>query len=329
MLLAHLEEVDQRRAYAIDAYSSLFDYVVRGLGYAEGQAAERVSAMRLMREVPEVKIHLEAGALTLTSAAMIQRHLRAEKAGSSRTVQGGTRQIEQSELIQKCLGQSKRCVEKILISRASDHVLVATQKRTRQVSETLTEVKILFDEETRQLLNRAKELSQNQTTAELLKQTLKIFIEQREKQMGNGGVRQAEPNDAKSLPPVATPTRPDVQPTLSNDPYSRFIPVQMKRAIFARSNGQCEYVAPHYHPLSIASASADRPSHPTRSRRQNRAEKPSSLVSCTQPKGCADGGASYEKITGPFDSIRIDLSNLFGTRSARHFSGISQVRAHP
>ncbi len=80
VLLTHLEEVDKRRAYATDAYSSLFDYVVRGLGYAEGQAAERVSAVRLMREVPEVKTHIEEGNLTQTSAALIHRHLRAEKA---------------------------------------------------------------------------------------------------------------------------------------------------------------------------------------------------------------------------------------------------------
>ncbi len=43
----------------------------------------------------------------------------------------------------------------------------------------------------------------------------------------------------------APPTRPDVQPAQSNDPYSRFIPIQMKRAIFARSKGQCEYLAPN------------------------------------------------------------------------------------
>ena len=46
VLLEHLLEVDVRRAFAADAYSSLFDYVVRGLKYSESQAAERVSAVR-------------------------------------------------------------------------------------------------------------------------------------------------------------------------------------------------------------------------------------------------------------------------------------------
>ncbi len=227
VLLSHLGEVDKRRAYAADAYSSLFDYVVRGLGYAEGQAAERVSAVRLMREVPEVKAHIEEGKLTLTSAALIQRYLRAEKSAAAEKKQAIT-QAKQSELVQECLGQSKRNVEKILFSHASEATRISTHERARQVSKTLTEVKILIDEETLELLKRAKELSQTQTTAELLKQTLKIFIEQREKQMGKVS---------------SVPTQPDVKPTKSNDPYSRYIPIPMKRVIYARSKGQCEYRA--------------------------------------------------------------------------------------
>ena len=35
-LLAHLREVERRRLYAEQGYSSLFDYVRRGLGYCEG-----------------------------------------------------------------------------------------------------------------------------------------------------------------------------------------------------------------------------------------------------------------------------------------------------
>lgn len=248
VLLTHLEEVDKRRAYAADAYSSLFDYVVRGLGYAEGQAAERVSAMRLMREVPEVKTHIEAGALTLTSASLIQRHLRAERSAPEERKKTITQETK-SALIQECLGQSKRSVEKILFSHASEPTRVVTQERTRQISETLTEVKVLIDEETRELLKRAKELSQTQTIAELLKQTLKSFIEQREKQLGKVVTGQdgvlLDTQEHKGQPHIGVPARPDVQPMRSNDPHSRYIPVHMKRAIFRRSSGQCEYHAPH------------------------------------------------------------------------------------
>lgn len=244
VLLEHLLEVDVRRAFATDAYSSLFDYVARGLGYSESQAAERVAAVRLMRETPSVKTHIESGALTLTSAAMIQRHLRNENAvagGSKNNVTEGAK----TALIKECLGQSKRAVEKILHSNASEPARAASQERIRQVTETHTEIKILIDEETQVLLKRAKELSQTGTTAELLKQTLKTFIEKREKQMGK--VASPTAQDPIELTDIATPTPPAEEPTKVSQAYSRYIPVHFKRAIFKRSQGQCEYRAPHTH----------------------------------------------------------------------------------
>ncbi len=236
MLLDHLLLVDQRRAYATQSYSSLFDYLVRGLGYSETQSAERVAAVRLMRTSPEVKDHLAKGDLTLTSAAQIQRHIFSEKKLNS-----ALPAKETQSLIHECLGHSKRDVEKILLKHASQPVQVAAQERLKPITEEHSELKIVIDEETRELLNRAKELSQTQTTAELLKQTLKTFIEQREKQMG----KVLSAKDHKRSTHVVPSTLPDVHPTQSSDPYSRYIPVHMKRAIFARSSDQCEHRAPH------------------------------------------------------------------------------------
>ena len=56
-LLWHLREVEHRRLYAEKGYSSLFDYVRRGLGYAEGSADRRISAMRLLKDLPESSLH--------------------------------------------------------------------------------------------------------------------------------------------------------------------------------------------------------------------------------------------------------------------------------
>jgi len=54
-LLWHLREVEARRLYAGQGYSSLFDYVRRGLGYCEGSADRRISAMRLLKDLPEIE----------------------------------------------------------------------------------------------------------------------------------------------------------------------------------------------------------------------------------------------------------------------------------
>lgn len=108
-LLEYLCEVDQRRTYASELFSSLFDYIVRGLGYSESQSAERVAAVRLMRQNDEARESIQAGKLTLTSAAQIQRFIQHERKVAENPV-SSDRTIE---IIQTCAGKSKREVEKI------------------------------------------------------------------------------------------------------------------------------------------------------------------------------------------------------------------------
>jgi len=45
LLLDYLLEVDVRRLYAIKAYSTLFEYVVKEQDYSEPAAAERIRAL--------------------------------------------------------------------------------------------------------------------------------------------------------------------------------------------------------------------------------------------------------------------------------------------
>ncbi|MCM2278269.1 MAG: hypothetical protein NDJ89_09355 [Oligoflexia bacterium] len=60
-LLWHLREVERRRLYAEQGYSSMFDYVTRGLGYCEGSGVRRLQAMRLLKELPDLEPVLKSG----------------------------------------------------------------------------------------------------------------------------------------------------------------------------------------------------------------------------------------------------------------------------
>jgi hypothetical protein len=53
-VLELLREVDRRRLYAEQGFSTLFEFVVKGLGYSEASAARRINSMRLLKELPEV-----------------------------------------------------------------------------------------------------------------------------------------------------------------------------------------------------------------------------------------------------------------------------------
>ncbi|HLE00670.1 MAG TPA: hypothetical protein VJB59_10455 [Bdellovibrionota bacterium] len=103
-ILWHLREVEHRRLYAEQGYSSLFDYVTRGLGYAEGSAGRRISAMRLLKELPEIEPALKTGELSLSNASALQHFLKGEKKDRGKTYS----HIAKKELVAKVTGKSRR-----------------------------------------------------------------------------------------------------------------------------------------------------------------------------------------------------------------------------
>ena len=117
-LLDCLVEIDTRRLYGtVNACSSLFNYLVKELGFSHPAASERVNTVRLIRAVPPIKEHLKTANLTLTSAAQIQHFVNAEEKvypkGRAVTAE------KKHEVVEACLGKSKREVEKTLFEKHS------------------------------------------------------------------------------------------------------------------------------------------------------------------------------------------------------------------
>lgn len=75
MLLAHIAEVDVRKLYAPEGYSSMFAYCVEELHLSEDAAAKRIQAARAARRFPALFIALEEGRLHLTAICLIAPHL--------------------------------------------------------------------------------------------------------------------------------------------------------------------------------------------------------------------------------------------------------------
>jgi hypothetical protein len=58
-ILDYLNEIDRRRLWIQEGFSSLFDFCARFLGYSEGEANRRIQAARLSRKVEEVNLFTE------------------------------------------------------------------------------------------------------------------------------------------------------------------------------------------------------------------------------------------------------------------------------
>lgn len=66
-VIEHLEEIEKRRLYSDLGYKSLYEYCTIELKYSQDQAYRRIQAMKITRQIPEVKEMISNGELSLTT----------------------------------------------------------------------------------------------------------------------------------------------------------------------------------------------------------------------------------------------------------------------
>ncbi|MBO9668346.1 MAG: hypothetical protein J7501_16220 [Bdellovibrio sp.] len=72
-VLLTIKEIDFRKIYLDMGFGSLFDYMIRGIGYSEGSAQRRIDAARLISEVPQMMDKIKSGELNLSQISLIQK----------------------------------------------------------------------------------------------------------------------------------------------------------------------------------------------------------------------------------------------------------------
>jgi len=70
-ILLCIQQIDQTKAYAELGYPSLFEYLVKEQKYSEGAAQRRISAARLIKELPEIEKKVQEGNLNLTQLSKL------------------------------------------------------------------------------------------------------------------------------------------------------------------------------------------------------------------------------------------------------------------
>lgn len=228
-LLHHLREVEHRRLYAELGYASLFEFCQKDLGYSESAAYRRISAMRLLRDLPEVEQKLKTGALTLSHACSLQTFLQAEKKQKGRTY----RTEEKQELLQKLEGKSHREAERVLAEISPQNL---PQERKRALDNQHTEIRLVADAALCEKLDRARELLSHrgvESYAELLEVLADEFL------------KRADPLRKKSRSVSPAPEVEPAQKVAASGSFGRqHIPAQVRRQIWIRDQGRCCYRSP-------------------------------------------------------------------------------------
>ncbi len=105
----HLREIERRRLFSALKYSSLLEYAMAELKYSETQAIRRISAMRLLRDLPYVETKLATGELSLSNAVLAQTLFAKEKR-SGRAMS----ESQKNEVLNRISGLSIREAKKIV-----------------------------------------------------------------------------------------------------------------------------------------------------------------------------------------------------------------------
>jgi len=258
-LLEYLAEVDRRRLYAERGFSSLWMYVHKELGYSEAQASERVGAMRLMINIPEVKQGLITNQLTLTSAAKLAIFVKREKPSAEKTL----------ELLNQVSEKSSREVERLLFSEQK--IPDTRPDLVKTTGAHHSRISFDADEEFMTMLTRVKALQANPTLSlqDLFKKIMKEYIvkkELKEQKTLTGISSYGTTKNVSKISPASIRTQhaasraPEVKKRRALRPpekkvnelahsnneniaHTRYIPIAVKKFVRLRSNDQCEYLA--------------------------------------------------------------------------------------
>ncbi len=241
-LLAHLAEVDARKLFAPLACASMHAYCVRELGFSEDEAFKRIQVARAGREFPAVFEMLAAGTLSFTVALKLAPHLTPANADELlREASGRTKEEIASLLAQRFPRPDVPAFVKPIGAIQSGNELVpepveasnrvqapgaiAPPSRTTPLAPERFALQVTISGGTQRKLERARELLSHaipdKNLAQVLDRALDALIAKLEKRR------------------TGATTRPGRR---TSDGKSRYVPAEVKRAVWARDGSRCTFV---------------------------------------------------------------------------------------
>jgi 5-methylcytosine-specific restriction endonuclease McrA len=241
VVLHHLLEVYDRRLFSPE-YESLHEYAVDDLKYNDGEAHRRINAMWVLRAVPEVDKKIDSGSLNLTTLSQAQVFFRREA-----KTQGSITPELKRELLSTLENKRTRQVDRELIARATEPVLLK-KERVRAVSDTLSELKCLVNDETLEVLKKIRGLLAHKhpdlSMGELLSLTAKLALEQLDpgkepkRKRSSKVLRTAKPAPEVKPQGKAEPSQGCRDATPARE-VKRYIPAAIRRQVWRRAQGKC------------------------------------------------------------------------------------------
>ncbi len=235
-LIDHLTEINQRLLFLKLGYSSLFEFVTKELGLSEGAAQRRIQCLRLMQDLPETRQAYEQGSLSLSNAAKLQSHFQAtKKSGIAKTIE------EKRAIAKSAENKSQSECDQMLSKLAPE---LPKPDKARVLSPTVRELKFSISEDLFKKIERLRRLLShshpNATLAELMELLVTSHLTRLEKAKGlqpQGAQKKCDKSGQKPDESNRVHTAAKTLPV----GIRVALPVHLKRQVWSRADGKCEY----------------------------------------------------------------------------------------
>jgi 5-methylcytosine-specific restriction endonuclease McrA len=246
-ILEHINLMETFRGFAELGFSSMYAYLTTGLGYSEDAAYRRLAAARLLKKSPLIKEKIKNGKLNLTQAAKIQTL---------------TKNYSDSEEIERIVSlvENKSLFETETVLATELGVIPKMSENLKPQKDNSVRIEITFSEEQFKKLQTVKSLLSHQCPNNSLLETLEELCDQFLSKHALKPIAPAtkvaedvagEKIDALDANNLKKNERKNIsdKPTqclrvtkASQKAKSRYIPINIRRAIYRRAQGKCEFV---------------------------------------------------------------------------------------
>jgi hypothetical protein len=178
-LLEKIALVHERRLYADLGYPSLLAWMMGDLHYSKSAAFRRISAARLIQDIPQAKVMVEEGQLNVTTLTQLKSAIHQTEIETKTRISLSRKE----ELISKIKNKSSDETDRVIAIEFPD-LRPRLPETVRAVGLEESELTIVLNKEQMAILYRVKEVTShshfNTSTAELIEVMGRFFLQHKD-----------------------------------------------------------------------------------------------------------------------------------------------------
>jgi len=246
-IISYISLFERCGGYLKMGYSSMHQYLTRALGYSDDQAYRRLKAARLLHQVPGVAEKIKEGSLNLTQISEAQKSFELAQKET-----GSAIKIDKKLEVLDSIANTNNFQTKAILSEELN-LKPNEGERAKPQSNKTVRLEITLTQEQFEKLNEIKSLLSHkipsQNTAEVLNSLFEQFLMKHELTSKQTLEPTSEEKKLKVNNEIKekalSPKREKVPVSNSVETRSRYISTPIRRLIYQRAQGCCEYRYQH------------------------------------------------------------------------------------